>query len=331
MAADLRALRGHVELEVAAIETAMFRGRDPSPPLQDALDELGLELQWNPPVIRADTAIFHNPSCLKFDGSFAPRISCATALVVTHENFLRPSGSEGFDVAHCLGLLDRAIACGRRRLAPVSPTNRRGVAGWLAQTGGAWSLAPFDWFNICDMPLSPPSDRPRDRRGRHSRPGPEKFPPLATMLRHFPPEADRSAILGADLLLLEPDALPKHWELIRFGELDVARFLEGIEFFVYFTHPLWRESFGRVIAEAIASGKVVITDPATAENFGTAVIASEGEDLEELIAGFVANPERYKRFVRQAQSWLQRFGPDAFAEHVLAGIQALEADADALL
>lgn len=330
-AAELRALRCHVELEVVAIETAMFRGRVPSPPLCDALEELGLELRWNPAVIRADTVVFHNPSCLKFDAGFAPRISCTTAVVVTHENFLRPGGGEGFDVGHCLGLLDRAIACANRRLAPVSAANRRTVAAWLAQTGSGWRLAPFDWFNVCDMPLRPPTERPRDRRGRHSRPGPEKFPPLATLLRHFPPAAERSAILGADQFLAGPDSPPAHWQLSRFGAMDVARFLDGIDFFVYFTHPLWRESFGRAIAEAIAAGKVVITDPATAEGFGPAVVASDGDDVDAIIAGFVASPERYAATVLAAQDWLARFRPEAFAPHVLAGIERLEAEAHAVL
>ena len=34
-----------------------------------------------------------------------------------------------------------------------------------------------------------------------------------------------------------------------------------IDFFVYFTAPTWQESFGRVVAEAIAAGKVVLTNP----------------------------------------------------------------------
>jgi hypothetical protein len=33
-----------------------------------------------------------------------------------------------------------------------------------------------DWINICDFPFAPPTPAPRDRRGRHSRPGFEKFP-----------------------------------------------------------------------------------------------------------------------------------------------------------
>ena len=86
-------------------------------------------------------------------------------------------------------------------------------------------------------------------------------------------------ILGADTLLLETEDLPSHWQLLPFGAIKVADFLASIDFFVYFTHPLWRESFGRAIAEAIAAGKLVITDPATAEAFGPGVIAERATRL----------------------------------------------------
>lgn len=331
VAAEVRALSPQADLRVFAIETAMFKGRGVNPALQAALHEASIEPIWNPPVVRADTIVFHNPSCLKFDAAFEPRMSCDSAFVVTHENFLRPGGSEGFDVAHCLALFDTALVCRYRRLAPVSCYNRRGVAAWLAAHCGDWALADFDWPNICDLPLTPPTERPRDRRGRHSRAGLEKFPPLEIMLRHFPPQAESCTILGADSLLLEPETLPRHWKLRRFGEIEVARFLDELDFFIYFTHPQWRESFGRVIAEAIAAGKVVITDPGTAEAFGDAVVASQGEDVDEIVAGFIAEPGRYGDFVRAAQASLERFRPEVFARHVLSSIASIEAEHHALL
>ena len=59
---------------------------------------------------------------------------------------------------------------------------------------------------------------------------------------------------------------------MRFGAMPVPDFLASIDFFVYFTHPLLREGFGRAIAEAIAAGKLVITDEETAEPFGPGVV-----------------------------------------------------------
>jgi len=316
-AAEIRALADVVDLEVVALETAMFSGRRVHPALAAALEERGLELAWEPPVVRADTVVVHNPSCLRFDTALSVRISCAQAVVVTHENFLRPNGSEAFDVAGCLRLLERAMVCGRRYLAPVSPYNRRTVADWLARAGRAWTLLATDWFNIVDAALLPPTSAPRDRRGRHSRPGFEKFPPPHVMRAHFPPHAEACIILGGDGLRLEPEAIPAHWDLRPFGATAVDAFLREIDVFVYFTNPLWRESFGRAVAEAIAAGKVVITDPATATSFPEMVIASDGSDVDRIVAELVRAPERYVEVVRRAQSGLARFAPEAFLARVL--------------
>ena len=310
VAAEICALAPHVDLDVVGIETAMFRGNEVNSSLQDALDDCGIRLRWNPRVVRADTVVVHNPACLKFDVVVAPRFSCAEAIVVTHENFLRPGGAEGFDVAHCLSLLDQALVCRSRWLAPVSPVNRRIVAEWLSAHPSDWDIAPFDWQGVCDMEFRPPTRHPRDRRGRHSRPGLEKFPPVETMVRHFPPHAERNVILGGDRYIADPET-PRHWDVRLFGQTEVRRFLGEIDFFVYFTHPLWRESFGRAVAEAIAAGKVVIADRATAETFGPAVVASDGDDVDAIVAAFVADPERYIEFVAEAQDWLGGAGARA--------------------
>lgn len=317
VAAEIRALAGVVDLEVVALETAMFTGRAVHPAIQAALEDQGLELTWQPPVVRADTIVVHNPSCLRFDAALSVRLSCAQLVAVTHENFLRPNGSEAFDVAGCLGLLEAAAICGRRVLAPVSPYNRRTVADWRARTGRAWELSATDWFNIVDAAVVPPTSAPRDRRGRHSRPGFEKFPAPDVMRAHFPPHAEACVILGGDGLRLEPDEIPAHWDLRPFGAGAVEAFLREIDVFVYFTNPLWRESFGRVVAEAIAAGKAVITDPATATSFPDMVIASDGSDVDRLVAELVNAPERYAEVVRRAQSGLARFAPDAFVAQVL--------------
>lgn len=331
VAAEIRALAGSLDLRVHALETAMFKGRHLNPVLEAALEDAGLAPIWDAPVIHADTVVFHNPSCLKFNAVLEARISCTTALVVTHENFLRPDGSEGFDVAACLGLIASALLCRRRCLAPISVNNRAGVTDWLRASGSDWRVTDFDWFNICDFDLVPPSATPRDRRGRHSRSGFEKFPPMETMLAHFPSHAETCTILGGDILLGDATAPPpRHWKVRRFGEIDVAEFLRELDFFVYFTNPLWRESFGRVIAEAIAAGKLVITDPRTARTFGDAVVASDGRDVDDIIAEFIANPSRYGDFVTAAQRSLARFGPAEFTRQVLARIDHTE-PADVLL
>ncbi len=333
VAQEIRALAPEFDLSVIALETAMFRGRRLNPVIEAAAEEHGITVAWMPPVVHADTIVLHNPSCLRFDTSPLLRLSCAQALVVTHENLLRPNGSESHDVGGCLDLVAAMLTCGHRALAPVSPANRETVEAWLERRcARGWQVTPDDWPPILDAALVPPTAAPRDRRGRHSRPGLEKFPSLAAMRAHFPPHAERCAILGGDGFLADPETVPPNWEIARFGSVDVASFLAGIDFFVYFTNPNWRESFGRVIAEAIAAGKLVITDPGTAASFPGAVVASDGSDVDAIIKGFIADPRRYVSFVEVAQASLAGYGPAAFVKRARTLVEAAAGDlADALV
>jgi len=85
-----------------------------------------------------------------------------------------------------------------------------------------------------------------------------------------------------------------HWTLCNFRSIPVAQFLKDIDFFVYFTHPSLRESFGRVIAEATAAGKLVITDPDTAANIGDGIIGAHPPEVNARIANFISNPKTYQ-------------------------------------
>ncbi len=299
---------------VVAVSSAMFRGRDAAPVLQEACAALGLALEWDPPNVGADLVVVHNPAFLKFQDSLALRIVARRLVVVTHENFTRPGGAESFDVARCLGAIGRASVALERLLAPVSPLNRRSVETWCGahpETAAPWSLMPRDWFNICDFDLRAPSPAPRDRRGRLSRPGHEKFPPLAALEACFPPHAEKNLILGGDTLIGLAADHP-HWDIRRFRAIEVDEFFEQIDFLVHFTAPTWRESFGRVLAEAIAAGKLVITDAQTARNFPDGAVAARADEVDALIAGFLAAPAEYGARVRAGQAGLARYSQAAF-------------------
>lgn len=297
---------------VHAVSSRMFSGRDPAPPLAAAFEALGIDPVWDAGTISADTVILHNPSFLKFQPDFGVRILCRHLIVASHENFLRPGGEEAFDTAGCLGQIDRATLALQKSLAPISAHNRATVEAWDDRFGlpPGWDLLPHDWFNICDLPMAPPTETPRDRRGRHSRPGFEKFPPPADLDLCFPRHAEANVILGADLLIAE--GAPPHWQVYPFRGLDLARYFGMIDFMVYFTAPTWQESFGRVLAEGIAAGKVVISDPATAAGFGGGVIGARPEEVDDIIRGFIDNPARYLGHVRAAQAALAGFSADAF-------------------
>ena len=313
VARELRAVAGSAAIEVHGITSSMFPGRPVASVLAATLEELGLPLKMDAPRIAADRVIVHNPSFLKFDTRFAPRLVAEEVILVTHENFLRPGGQETHDVARCLDLIDRASVALGKSLAPISPYNRSTVTEWLAAhpSHSHWQVRAADWINICDFPLVPPTSTPRDRRGRHSRPGFEKFPDARALDLCFPAHAEANVILGADGLEDLGRQRP-HWDLIPFQGIDLASYFARIDFMVYFTAPTFRESFGRVLAEGIAAGKVVISDPATAAVFGDAVVPARPEDVDGIISDFVASPARYAAQVRKAQARLGTFSAANF-------------------
>ena len=310
VAREITTLQDLGRLSVAAIRSRMFRSGEVNPLIAQACEDTATPLTWDPAVISADVVVVHNPSFLKFDTRFLPRIFCRALIVVCHENFLRPGGAEGFDVGHCLRLLHDATVTRTRLLAPVSGWNRTCAARWLEEHPTGWALTEEDWTNICDFSFERPAHAPRDRRGRHSRPGMEKFPPIDDLVEMFPESAETVRLLGADSLFGED--CPAHWELLRFGAEPVADFLRSIDFMVYFTNPAWRESFGRAIAEAMAAGKVVITDPETARTFGKGVVAVRAAEVSGVIDRMIASPELYRAQAEAGQAALDGFSRDAF-------------------
>lgn len=311
VAQELPILDEIASIEIHGISTSMFKNQPVNPTLKRQLSALGHDILWDQSVISADLIILHNPSCFKFDQAIGSKFVCQAMLVVTHENFLTPFGGLGFDVEGCLGKIENASLCADRYLAPVSNYNRKTVAEWLSADSD-WALSPDNWFNICDFDHIPPTEMPQDRRGRHSRPGFEKFPDFETMNLLFPAHAQSNVILGADQITT--DTHMPHWTLCNFRSIPVAQFLKDIDFFVYFTHPSLRESFGRVIAEATAAGKLVITDPDTAANIGDGIIGAHPPEVNARIANFISNPKTYQDTVRRAQDTIRSYAPEMFAK-----------------
>lgn len=316
VARELYALANVARLRVVTILSNMFKGDDINPVLADALNDLGIVPVQDPDVVTSETIVVHNPSFLKFNTTLNTRFVCNRMIVVAHENFLRPNGSPGFDIEKCLAMLSENTFARKYLIAPVSGYNRSTVKRWRESTNTFWDLSDINWFNICDFELTGPSNSPADRRGRLSRAGFEKFPDSETMGILFPDHAEYCGILGADSLMLDPQ-VPAHWDLYKFRELPMDRFLKKIDFFVYFTHPNLQESFGRVIPEAIAAGKLVITDTQTAKTFGTAVICTTPDKVDNIIKGYVDVPDTYIAHVQTSQNSLQNFSSTSFSTSVL--------------
>ncbi len=238
IAAELDAVAPFARIAVHAYTSRMFKGDAVARSLAAALDRNRLHIIWDARQIAADTVIVHNPSFLKFESEPHLRILTRHLVVVCHENFARPGGAESFDVAGCLERLAAGSLALRRTLAPISRWNRETVLGWLSdrRERDVWSVLPDDWHNIFAASYTAPTATPGDRRGRHSRPGFEKFPPLDVMDICFPEAAETNVILGGDNWLNGNVHRP-HWTLLPFQGIEIEDYFEMIDFMVYFTAP----------------------------------------------------------------------------------------------
>ncbi|TQM95181.1 glycosyltransferase involved in cell wall biosynthesis [Ornithinimicrobium humiphilum] len=168
--------------------------------------------------------------------------------------------------------------------------------------------------------------------GRYSRDDPLKFPPTHADLVAAYDLGPGYAVrlmgarttwrrLAAEAGLDEDPPVPPGWEILPAGAVDPKEFLAGLDFFLYQDHPGRHEAFGRVLLEAAASGLVVVAHPKHEAVFGAVLDYALPQDAREVIAGYVADPDRYRARVAQVQRLvLERYSHASFVRR-LASVQ----------
>ena len=144
------------------------------------------------------------------------------------------------------------------------------------------------WSNVFNLDrFHPIANRrfPIDRKlriGRHSRPGLEKWPDTAEDIRAaYLLDTDYEVIIlgGGEVPSKILGFTPKNWTVLPFGSRDIVEFLSEIDIFVYYHHPNWVEAFGRVVAEALASGLPAILPPHFQPLFREAAIYASPQEV----------------------------------------------------
>ena len=100
--------------------------------------------------------------------------------------------------------------------------------------------------------------------------------------------------------------LPTNWTVLPFDSLPPKDYLAGLDVFVYFTHPDWVESFGRVIIEAMAAGVPVIVPPIYLPLFGDAALYTEPEGVLEHVDRLIEDPAYYEGRVGHALAYVDK-------------------------
>jgi hypothetical protein len=266
-------------------------------------------------TISCELLAVHNP--IVFDQVKLPRydISSRRRVLVAHHVPLAPTGSLNYDPWRLQAALRKGFG-GEFIWAPVSPVCRQ-----------QFTKIAFDLPLLCDNWHSiikaeewgSPRSNPKFSNyiiGRHSRPGPEKWPETRReLLQSYPIDPDFEVrILGADSYLrgLLGSDVPENWQLLEFNEISPKEFLQGIDFFVYFHNPLILEAFGRAPAEAAAAGCVVILPPYLRETFHELAIYCEPQDVANVVEQYHADIEAYSRQSRLGYELVrERYGPES--------------------
>ncbi len=168
---------------------------------------------------------------------------------------------------------------------------------------------------------------PRPIIGRHSRDYYLKFPASRSELLQAYPDSPKFdvRILGGSKTcqaICGVKDIPANWTLLPFGAQPVEEFLNEIDFFVYFDHPLIVESFCRCILEAMASGCVVILSEKFKEVFGEGPIYTTPDQVENIVRRLYSQPNDYKKIQQKTLETVQKhFSHDAFVELVHNGFK----------
>jgi hypothetical protein len=291
------------------------------PHIRRLLDD-GLVTRLDPETpAKTEILLIHHPTIMENRPTRPLQIEAKRVVMVLHHPVFDRAGKRYYDlekvVRNCADAFWSDIW-----LAPVSPVVRQSLPSRLPARA---RLLEIDWDNLIDpddwpqRPVRPP-DYPVTI-GRHARPDPLKWPNTRkTALQAYPDNADCYLVRilgGGDFLEALYGPLPGNWDLLPFAWDGTSDFLHSLDFYVYFHSDEWSEAFGRTILEALASGLVTILPAHFESLFGPAAIYCEPEEVEAVIARFVADPLAYAEQAARARAHVEaHHAPDRLAERL---------------
>lgn len=260
-----------------------------------------------------DVLLAHSPWLFTRPQPEQPQIEASLRVLIVHHTPTDANGRLNYDPDVVNRNACRAFGASFY-WAPISPVCRDS----FETAGMTQPRLRFDWANVVFV-----DDWGRARSGllgdppvlgRHSRPQLEKWAASRAGVLAPYPEDMEVRLLGVGQkvrALIEP--VPEKWTAWDFDEMPVKDFLPRLDFFVYFHHPQWIETFGLTIAEAAAAGCVVVTHPYLERTFGKAALYCLPEEAPRLIRAIAEDPRRFAEQSVLGRAVIdERFGPKAY-------------------
>lgn len=283
--------------------------------------------------VTCDVLIVRHPPVLQERQRYLPKVKAKQVNVIVNQPPLRDYSKDGerlYDIERCTRFLQELVGQSGKWY-PIGPQVRRALIDHHASELEAVDLASEDWVNIIDVHEWRRESRPQNgskiRIGRHSRDHYVKWPSNKDELLQVYPDEKKYEIHvlgGANAPKRVLGKLPANWHVLEFGAMPPREFLSTLDVFVYFTHPDWVESFGRVIFEAMAVGVPVIIPHTYRDLFGEAAIYAQPFEVKEKIEHLMRDPKYYHSQVEKAYDYVERhFGYSKHAARLGIGEHGL--------
>ncbi len=277
-----------------------------NPKIKSLLDDGTCTLIAPGDSVEATLVQVHNPYVATRLPQHSFGVQAEHRMLVVHHPPFDGEGKPYYDVSKVTSFAEE-ILNGEFAWAPVGPA----VRAQLESLNPAPRLTEIDWYNILDVSLwhmdrDAPGDIPTI--GRHSRPDFRKWPATREeILRIYADDPlMRVKILGGgDFLEKLVGPYPSNWTVRQFGAEEVLPFLESLDAYVYYHHPIWVEAFGYAILEALATGLPCILPPHFEPLFGYGAVYADPWEALETSLHLCADSERYKKLSSSAKALAQ--------------------------
>lgn len=246
---------------------------------------------------KASLALIRHPIAAESLPDLSNILKVDVAVLIANQPALKADGNAEYDPVKIDQIVHDGLGV-RPIWAPIGPVVRRS----LNEASGNITVSDKNWVNVFARPLEPLTRREYNRSrptiGRHSRPQSAKWPSSRSDILSAYPDSGSYVVevLGGakpaiDILGYQPP----NWVVHEFGSVAPEEFLERIDFWVYFHHPLWSEAYGRAIMEALWAGCVVILPRHFEETYGDAAVYCSPSEVVMVVQEFQDGSRDYHR------------------------------------
>lgn len=316
IASEIRAaLDMGLRVAIAQLESPTLRSRRPMDVKIDTiLRENDVAFITVEDEVSTEILVLRHPTIMQYADNMLSNVRAKNVYLIVNNPPIGRDGVESvFDVSVCEVNANRAFA----RDCVVFPESTQTREICLSMSPNV-NYSDTNWPGFIDTAKFERSRRGPDSArkpivGRHSRDHRLKWPDTASDFEYAysRPDIFNTVILGgADSIagMLASSSLSNI--VVRpFGEVDPSEYLATVDFWVYFHSADWTESFGIAIAEAMASGAIVILPHYLEAMFGVGAVYAYPSEVAAIVdeywrdeAGYLEQSKRGIEYIRHHYS-----------------------------